>query len=108
MGIPVVVCLALAFSLIESLLILPSHLAHMKPEPEIAQTSWLGRTRRACADGLSWFANDRYKPFLEKCLRNHAMVGGFPRNAVLQFGLIWRWLFEKRFLSSGKFRFRGG
>ena len=77
MGIPVVVCLALAFSLIESLLILPSHLAHMKPEPEIAQTSWLGRTRRACADGLSWFANDRYKPFLEKCLRNHAMVGGF-------------------------------
>ena len=77
MGIPVVVCLALAFSLVESLLILPSHLAHMKPEPEIAQTSWLGRTRRACADGLSWFANDRYKPFLEKCLRNHAMVGGF-------------------------------
>jgi len=77
MGIPVVVCLALAFSLIESLLILPSHLAHMKPEPEIAQTSWLGRTRRACADGLSWFANDRYRPFLEKCLRNHAMVGGF-------------------------------
>lgn len=77
MGIPVVVCLALAFSLIESLLILPSHLAHMKPEPDIAQTSWLGRTRRACADGLSWFANDRYKPFLEKCLHNHAMVGGF-------------------------------
>lgn len=77
MGIPVVVCLALAFSLIESLLILPAHLAHMKPEPEIAQTSWLGRIRRACADGLSWFANDRYKPFLEKCLRNHALVGGF-------------------------------
>ena len=77
MGIPVVVCLALAFSLIESLLILPSHLAHMKPEPEISQASLLGRTRRACADGLSWFANDRYKPFLEKCLRNHAMVGGF-------------------------------
>lgn len=77
MGIPVVVCLALAFSLVESLLILPSHLAHMKPEPEISQASWLGRTRRACADGLSWFANDRYKPFLEKCLRNHAMVGGF-------------------------------
>ena len=77
MGIPVVVCLALAFSLIESLLILPAHLAHMKPEPEIAQNSWLGRIRRACADGLSWFANDRYKPFLEKCLRNHALVGGF-------------------------------
>ncbi len=77
MGIPVVVCLALAFSLIESLLILPSHLAHMKPEPDTPPTSWLGRTRRACADGLSWFANDCYRPFLEKCLRNHAMVGGF-------------------------------
>ena len=77
MGIPVVVCLALAFSLIESLLILPSHLAHMKPEPDTPPTSWLGRTRRACADGLSWFAIDCYRPFLEKCLRNHAMVGGF-------------------------------
>ena len=77
MGIPVVVCLALAFSLIESLLILPSHLAHMKPEPDTPPTSWLGRTRRACADGLSCFANDCYRPFLEKCLRNHAMVGGF-------------------------------
>ena len=99
MGIPVVVCLALAFSLVESLLILPSHLAHMKPEPEIAQTNWLGRTRRACADGLSWFANDRYKPFLEKCLRNHAMVGGFFL-VMLSFSLA---LFGGGYLKSAFF-----
>ena len=76
-GIPVVVCLALAFSLVESLLILPSHLAHMKPEPDVADAGWLTRTRMACADSLAWFANERYRPFLEKCLRNHAAVGGF-------------------------------
>ena len=76
MGIPVVVCLALAFSLIESLLILPSHLAHMKPEPNIESQGWLGRARRVCADGLTHFSNYRYQPFLKKCLRNHAMVGG--------------------------------
>ena len=28
-------------------------------------------------DSLAWFANERYRPFLEKCLRNHAAVGGF-------------------------------
>ena len=76
-GIPVVVCLALGFSLIESLLILPSHLAHMKPEPEIPDSGWLTRTRMACAGWLARFANQRYRPFLEKCLRNHASVGGF-------------------------------
>ena len=76
-GIPVVVCLALAFSLIESLLILPSHLAHMKPEPEVPDSGWLTRTRMACASWLARFANERYRPFLEKCLRNHASVGGF-------------------------------
>ncbi len=76
-GIPVVVCLALGFSLIESLLILPSHLAHMKPEPEIPDSGWLTRTRMACAGWLARFANERYRPFLEKCLRNHASVGGF-------------------------------
>jgi multidrug efflux pump subunit AcrB len=76
-GIPVVVCLALAFSLIESLLILPSHLAHMKPEPAIPDSGWLTRTRMACAGWLARFANERYRPFLEKCLRNHASVGGF-------------------------------
>ncbi len=98
-GIPVVVCLALAFSLIESLLILPAHLAHMKPEPEVADAGWLTRTRMACASGLSWFANERYRPFLEKCLRNHAMVGGFFL-VLLSFSLA---LFGGGYLKSAFF-----
>ncbi|MEC7518058.1 MAG: efflux RND transporter permease subunit, partial [Pseudomonadota bacterium] len=56
---------------------LPSHLAHMKPEPEVPDSGWLTRTRMACASWLARFANERYRPFLEKCLRNHASVGGF-------------------------------
>jgi multidrug efflux pump subunit AcrB len=98
-GIPVVVCLALAFSLIESLLILPAHLAHMKPEPEVADAGWLTRTRMACASGLSWFANERYRPFLAKCLRNHAMVGGFFL-VLLSFSLA---LFGGGYLKSAFF-----
>jgi multidrug efflux pump subunit AcrB len=31
----------------------------------------------ACASWLARTANERYRPFLEKCLRNHASVGGF-------------------------------
>ena len=54
-SIPVVVLLALSFSLIESLLILPAHLAHMKPEKTSTQP-WLQkieRMRQACAKGLN-------------------------------------------------------
>ncbi len=49
----------------------------MKPEPEVPDSGWLTRTRMACASWLARFANERYRPFLEKCLRNHASVGGF-------------------------------
>ena len=71
----------------------------MKPEPEIADADWLTRTRMACASGLSWFANERYRPFLAKCLRNHAMVGGFFL-VLLSFSLA---LFGGGYLKSAFF-----
>ena len=64
-----VVVAALAFSLIESLLILPAHLAHMKPQSFTGISGALTRLQRKIADSLIWVANVIYKPVLEFALR---------------------------------------
>lgn len=77
-AIPVVVILALAFSLIESLWILPSHLAHMGPErpSQLALLRSLETVRSRCADGLVNFSKQQYQPFLERALRHNLLVCG--------------------------------
>jgi len=64
-----VVIAALLFSLIESLLILPAHLSHMKPQRYDGITGSLTRIQRRIADSLIWFANNLYKPVLEMAIR---------------------------------------
>lgn len=68
--IPVVVILCLLFSLIESLFILPSHLAHLKPERESRFIIFrkLSHWRGAFADKLEAFAGDYYQPALKRML----------------------------------------
>ncbi|MEM1409846.1 MAG: efflux RND transporter permease subunit, partial [Pseudomonadota bacterium] len=58
------IILALTFSLIESFIILPSHLANLKPPSDIA----LLRLQRRFADSLLWFAQNYYKPVVTKAL----------------------------------------
>ena len=65
-----VVLLALTFSLIESLLILPAHLAQMKPEnPKphaiFAPLNWL---RARCSKGMAKLSENYYQPLLKTCL----------------------------------------
>ncbi|MBT4520306.1 MAG: efflux RND transporter permease subunit [Halieaceae bacterium] len=75
-SIPVVVILALAFSLVESLWILPSHLAHMKP-PKPSRYQFvrsLEAIRRSCEKGLTDFAHNVYRPFLKHCLQLNLQV----------------------------------
>ncbi|GAB5459500.1 MAG: efflux RND transporter permease subunit [Henriciella sp.] len=73
----VVVC-ALIFSLIECLLILPAHLAHMKRQSFKGVSGGMMRLQRRIADSLLWFANNVYKPILEACLRfRYATIVGF-------------------------------
>ena len=78
-GIPIVVLLALTFSLAECLLILPAHLSKIGPEkpattPLLKQlTSW----RHACADWLMSVAKHRYRPLLRWALQHHFLVAGF-------------------------------
>jgi len=75
-AIPVVVIIALGLSLVECLLILPPHLAHMPPmrPSRYAVLRRLESLRTACADGMTRFARERYRPFLERCLSNNVMV----------------------------------
>ena len=61
-GIAVVVMLCLVFSLIESKLILPAHLAHSRFDP-IPETSWRARFNR----NFFSFVNGPYKRFVSKC-----------------------------------------
>jgi multidrug efflux pump subunit AcrB len=77
-SIPTVVLLALTFSLIECLLILPAHLAHMGPEKPARGAIWrrAEAARHRCADWLMWVARARFRPFLAFSLRHHLMVGG--------------------------------
>lgn len=74
-SIPIVVILALAFSLIECLWILPSHLAHMRPLKPAGHSllARLETLRERCADALLYCAANIYRPFLKKCLRNNLL-----------------------------------
>ncbi|MEQ9437109.1 efflux RND transporter permease subunit [Hyphomonas sp.] len=64
-----VVVAALIFSIIECMLILPSHLSHMKKQKFDGPAGRFLRLQRRIADSLLWFANNLYKPALELALR---------------------------------------
>ncbi|MFK7976693.1 MAG: efflux RND transporter permease subunit [Halioglobus sp.] len=83
--IPVVVILALAFSLVECLLILPSHLAHMRP-PTPSRFTFLRKLetfRLKFADGMVSFARNVYRPFLDRCLNVNLLVSALFFVALL-------------------------
>ncbi len=69
--IPSIVIPVLLFSLLESQMVLPAHLAHIaihapRPNRFTAPFVWIqGGFQR----GLQWFIDDVYQPFAERCLR---------------------------------------
>ncbi|MGI9273761.1 MAG: efflux RND transporter permease subunit, partial [Endozoicomonas sp.] len=70
-SLSVVVILCLIFSLVESKMILPAHLAHMqKLKPGVKSTNPLAKVQDAFAGWLDRFIHQRYQPFLERCIRN--------------------------------------
>jgi len=81
--IPLTVIPALAFSLIESQLILPSHLAHEGRFTErlarIRPFSWWVYVQEHVSGGLDAFIQNVYRPLLDRCLhwRYLALAGGF-------------------------------
>ncbi|NNC98586.1 MAG: efflux RND transporter permease subunit [Gammaproteobacteria bacterium] len=60
-----VVMLALAFSLIESLLILPAHLSNLKP---ISKTNRFAQFQHSISESIVHFGANKYAPLLEKAV----------------------------------------
>ncbi len=67
--IPAIVIPVLFFSLVESKLILPAHLKHLKRQTD-ADIGLLSRVQRRIANGFEHAILRFYRPFLERCLRN--------------------------------------
>ncbi len=74
--IGVVVVIALVFSIIESQLILPSHLAHRNHDEAHTKASkgW-NRLQGAISDWLERMATDYYRPFLKLAVENRYITG---------------------------------
>ena len=66
--IPLIVIATLAFSLIESLLILPTHLSHRKRRQEQKAVNLADRFQNAISGSLRWFIDQAYKPLLARAL----------------------------------------
>lgn len=87
-AIGVVVILCLTFSLIESKLILPSHLVGLKFGEK--PTGWMGfitKYQRAISSGLETFIDNVYQPILRKALINrYITLAGFLGILILVLG----------------------
>ncbi len=85
-----VVTLCLVFSIVESKLILPAHLAHMKVKHYGEEThNRLVRFQRFFSEGLHTVVDNYYSPFLQKCLkRRYLTLSGFISLLILSIGLI--------------------
>jgi multidrug efflux pump subunit AcrB len=83
-----VVVLCLMFSLIESKLILPAHLAHSKP----AESKWLvavDHIQEAVNKHLKRFVKNRYRPFIAKCIEQRYMtLAVFISAFILTIGMV--------------------
>lgn len=104
-----VVVLCLTFSIIESKLILPAHIANMdtKPwDPDKGGIYALGRfgsntlkkIRGAVSRGLNNFIEQRYRPLIEKCIEfRYVTMAAFFAMLILMFGVLSagfvRWVF---------------
>ena len=85
-AIPLIVIPCLLFSLIESLGILPAHLAHGRRRGPA--NAW-GRFQRRFANGLTWFARACYGPLLDMALRwRYVTAAGFLSSLILTAGLL--------------------
>ncbi len=91
-----IIILALTFSLIEALLILPAHLANMKPRTTGGP---LSRIQARLANSLTSFAENQYRPFVAFCVDQRYLTTavfffflvlslGFLMNGYLRFAFV--------------------
>ncbi len=93
-----VVVLALAFSLIESLFILPSHLSKLQPRKE-ATLRWFGRFQKHISDSIIHFAHKRYRKIGQFSVdRRYLVTSIFITLLVVGFGLFSTGWVKKAFM----------
>lgn len=81
-----VVITALAFSLVESLLILPAHLSGLKPRENLRA---FGRFQKSIADGITNFAQTKYRKAGQWSIRNRYLTMSiFVAVLIIGFGLF--------------------
>ncbi|MBG0775226.1 MAG: efflux RND transporter permease subunit [Desulfovibrionaceae bacterium] len=68
--IPVVISAVFTVSLIESLFILPAHISHQRNRTPRGPLGWLVRRQNEFSHSFSRFIENRYGPFLGRCLRH--------------------------------------
>ena len=91
-----VVILALSFSLIESLLILPSHLSNMKPR---AKPKNFGKFQKRIADSIINFAHNRYRKIGRWSLDHRYLISSiFIGVLIIGFGLFGSGWVKKSFM----------
>ena len=73
-AIPVVVILVFLVSLIESLFVLPAHLAHLKENRRGGVLGWLHHFQQRFSQGFSRLIKQRYAPFLQLLLRKRYLT----------------------------------
>lgn len=85
-AISLVVILALTFSLAEALLILPSHLSHLKP---VSPKNRIIRFQNRVADSIVWFAQHIYRPAIAFSVRRRYFTAAmFVGAMILSVGLL--------------------
>ena len=105
--LPVVASVVFVVSLVEALLILPAHLAHMKVKHYSSDThNVFIRFQRFFSEGLHHVVDNYYAPFLEKCVkRRYLTIALFLAALILSedptlgpvataFGEIYQYLIE--------------
>ncbi|WP_394205139.1 efflux RND transporter permease subunit [Shewanella waksmanii] len=97
-SIGLVVILCLAFSLVESKLILPAHLAHMKPKRHNPNPNRFVRFKIALNAKLQHFIQNQYRQFLQFCIgQRYNVVATFIGVLILSIALVMsgkvRWVF---------------
>lgn len=99
-AISLVVILALFFSLIESLFILPAHLAHLKP---VNPQNPITRFQAKISNSLLWVARCVYRPAVKSALRRRYLTASiFVALMVLTIGIMTNGLVKSEFFPSGE------
>ncbi|MFV8783107.1 efflux RND transporter permease subunit [Microbulbifer sp. SA54] len=91
-----VVILALLFSLIESLFILPAHLSNLKPRTKLGR---FGRIQKRIADGIVHFAQNHYRRIGQWAVdRRYLTLSIFVAVLMIGFGMFGNGWVKKSFM----------